>query len=222
MTKDTDTESTVQGRAAVTRKRILGTARSAFAAKGFDGTNLVADVLEPAAVSAGSFYHQFRSKSDLYSTVVQEAAAGWRTPLVSVADAGPRDIGDLVGVARSAYRAVFDAVDMHEDLVRIQMRDRYHPDPTVSGPLRGLRAGWITTLTNIYSDVLAEPAAAAELTVALALGVIAYYLDLPKAERGKVRLRLIEDLTDFTLGGLAALDDRDRGQGRGRGRGNEA
>jgi len=206
---DTDAENPGRGRAAVTRERILDTARSAFAAKGFDGTNLVADVLEPAAVSAGSFYHQFRSKSDLYSTVVQEAAAGWQTPLVP-ADAGPRDIGDLSGVAHTAYRAVFDVVDLHEDLVRIQMRDRYHPDPEVYGPLRALRASWITTLTNVYREVLAEPAAAAELTVALAFGTIAFYLDIPKAERGRVRLRLIENLTAFTLGGLSALDDRDR------------
>jgi AcrR family transcriptional regulator len=210
----TDGDSTGRGRAAATRERILDTARSAFAAKGFDGTNLVADVLGPAAVSAGSFYHQFRSKSDLYSTVVQEVAAGWREPLVSVAGDEPREIGDLFGVARSAYRAVFDAVDQHEDLVRIQLRDRYHPDPEVHGPLRALRAGWITTLTNVYREVLAEPAAAAELTVALALGAVAFYLDLPKAARGKARLRLIENLTAFTLGGLAALDDEERGKER--------
>jgi AcrR family transcriptional regulator len=200
-----------RGRAAATRERILDTARSAFAAKGFDGTNLVGDVLEPAAVSAGSFYHQFRSKSDLYTVVVQEAAAGWHAPLASVADAGPRDIGDLAGVARQAYRGVFDVVDQHEDLVRIQMRDRYHPDPEVYAPLRALRAGWITTLTSVYRQVLAEPAAAAELTVSLALGTVAFYLDIPQAERSKVRGRLIDNLTAFTLGGLAALDARDRG-----------
>jgi AcrR family transcriptional regulator len=214
----THTESTERpehterrGRAAVTRERILDTARSAFAAKGYDGTNLVGDVLEPAAVSAGSFYHQFRSKSDLYTTVVEEAAAGWEAPLASMAGAGPRDIGDLAGVARSAYRAVFDAVDRHEDLVRIQMRDRYHPDPAVSLPLQGLRTGWITTLTSVYRQVLADPAAAAELTVALALGAIASYLEVPPGQRAKLRGRLIEDLTTFTLGGLSALDDRDRG-----------
>lgn len=206
------------GRAAATRERILDMARSAFAAKGFDGTNLVGDVLEPAAVSAGSFYHQFRSKSDLYTTVVEEAAAGWHAPLASVAGAGQRDItdiGELAGVARQAYRGVFDVVDQHEDLVRIQMRDRYHPDPAVYAPLRALRAGWITTLTNAYRDVLAEPAAAAELTVSLALGTIAFYLDIPTAERTKVRHRLIDNLTAFTLGGLSALEDRDRGDPAG-------
>lgn len=199
-----------RGRAAVTRERILDTARSAFAAKGYDATNLVGDVLEPAAVSAGSFYHQFRSKSDLYTIVVQEAAAGWQAPLASMADAGARDVGDLSGVARSAYRAVFDAVDQHEDLVRIQMRDRYHPDPAVHVPLQALRATWITTLTNVYREILPEPVAAAELTVALALGAIAFYLEIPKPERPKARGLLVDDLTTFTLGGLAALDDRDR------------
>ncbi|HEV7762698.1 MAG TPA: TetR/AcrR family transcriptional regulator [Acidimicrobiales bacterium] len=203
----TSPDKQAHGRAAATRERILGTARSAFAAKGYDGTNLVGDVLEPAAVSAGSFYHQFRSKSDLYSAVVQEAAAGWQAPLASLA--GPRDAGDLVAVARSSYRAVFDLVDQHEDLVRIQMRDRDHPDPEVCGPLRALRAGWTTTVASAYRGLVADPAAAAELTVALTLGAIALYLDTPRTKRARIRRRLVENLTTFTLGGLFALNERD-------------
>jgi AcrR family transcriptional regulator len=210
------TEERSQGRAARTRQRIVATARTAFAAKGYDGTNLVGDVLEPAGVSAGSFYHQFRSKSDLYQAVVQEAAVGWQGPLESLArrrdHGGPESLDDLRSVALESYSGVFEAVDQNEDLVRIQMRDRDHPDPEVCEPLRALRASWIATVAGAYDGLAADPAAAAEVTVALALGAIALYLDTPRAERDRARRRLTENLTAFTLGGLFSLDHHHRSQ----------
>lgn len=210
------TEERSQGRAARTRQRIVATARAAFAAKGYDGTNLVGDVLEPAGVSAGSFYHQFRSKSDLYHAVVQEASVGWQGPLESLAQRRDLEsIDDLVDVARSSYSGVFEAVDQNEDLVRIQMRDCDHPDPEVCEPLRAMRAGWIATVAGAYEGLAANPAAAAaaaEVTVALALGAIALYLDTPLADRAEARRRLTENLSTFTLGGLFALDQHHRSQ----------
>jgi AcrR family transcriptional regulator len=205
------TEEQGQGRAARTRQRIVATARAAFAAKGYDGTNLVGDVLEPAGVSAGSFYHQFRSKSDLYQAVVQEAAVGWQGPLESLAQRRDLEtLDDLVAVARSSYSGVFDAVDQNEDLVRIQMRDRDHPNPEVCEPLRALRASWIATVAGAYEGLAADPAAAAEMTVALALGAIALYLDTPRTDRAEARRRLTGNLASFTLGGLFTLDQHHR------------
>jgi AcrR family transcriptional regulator len=196
-------ESPASGRAAATRARLLATARAAFAARGYDGTNLVGDVLEPAGVSAGSFYHQFRSKSDLYAAVVADAAAGWEAPLESLPDA--HDADDLRQVAQATFQAVFAVVEEHEDLVRMQMRDRDHPDPVVCKPLRALRAGWVATLARLYERLVTDPAAAAEMTVALTTGAIAIYLDTPVAERRATRRRLVRNLTTFTLGGMAAL-----------------
>ncbi|MEL7208592.1 MAG: TetR/AcrR family transcriptional regulator, partial [Actinomycetota bacterium] len=57
-----------------TRQRIFDAAKTAFAAKGFDGTGLVADILEPAGVSSGSFYHQFDDKLDLLVQLLSDAA----------------------------------------------------------------------------------------------------------------------------------------------------
>lgn len=199
-------ESRVPGRAAATRARLVATARAAFAARGYDGTNLVGDVLEPAGVSAGSFYHQFRSKSDLYAAVVADAAAGWEAPLESLAEA--HDVDDLREAALETFRAIFAVVDAHEDLVRMQMRDRDHPDPMVCKPLRALRAGWVATVARLYERLAADPAAAAEMTVALTTGAIAIYLDTPADERRATGRRLVRNLTTFTLGGMAALNQR--------------
>ena len=54
-----------QARSAETRRKLLDAGFEAFAAKGHDGVNLVEDVLEPAGISIGSFYHQFADKTEL-------------------------------------------------------------------------------------------------------------------------------------------------------------
>ena len=59
--------------AEVTRRKILDAGTRAFADKGLDGTNLVRDVLEPAGVSVGSFYHQFADKTELLIVLLDEA-----------------------------------------------------------------------------------------------------------------------------------------------------
>jgi AcrR family transcriptional regulator len=192
-----------QQRAIATRERLLRAARAAFASKGYDGTHLVADVLEPAGVSAGSFYHQFRSKADLYAAVMTEAAGDWQSPFDMIATAaGPVSIPEVV---RQSFAKVFDMVDSNEDLVRIQHRDRDHPDPDVSRPLRALRDGWVDTLTTAYQGMTPDPAAAAELVVALVVGVVNLYIDIPKRRRPAARERLVDNLTTFTIGGFLAL-----------------
>ncbi|HKX46790.1 MAG TPA: helix-turn-helix domain-containing protein, partial [Planctomycetota bacterium] len=52
-------------RALETRARLLAAGRRAFADKGLAEANLRSDILEPAGVSVGSFYHQFDDKTEL-------------------------------------------------------------------------------------------------------------------------------------------------------------
>lgn len=55
-----------------TRQRILETAATRFAAKGFDGTSLNG-LIEDLNISKGSFYYYFDDKADLFSTAVDHA-----------------------------------------------------------------------------------------------------------------------------------------------------
>ena len=57
-----------------TRQRILDAARIAFAAKGHDAVNLRSDILEPAGVRVGSFYHQFTDKTALLVELLRDAS----------------------------------------------------------------------------------------------------------------------------------------------------
>lgn len=58
-----------------TRKRLLDAGRRAFARAGPGGANLKEDILVPAGVSVGSFYHQFRDKTELFVAVLEEPRA---------------------------------------------------------------------------------------------------------------------------------------------------
>lgn len=53
-----------------TRRRILETAATEFAARGFDGTSLNR-LIEDVGISKGSFYYYFDDKADLFTTVVE-------------------------------------------------------------------------------------------------------------------------------------------------------
>ena len=60
--------------AAATRATLLKTALSVFSAKGYAATTLD-DVAKAANVTRGAIYWHFKSKADLYNTLVQEFSA---------------------------------------------------------------------------------------------------------------------------------------------------
>src|SRR4030095_2741062 len=60
--------------AAVTRANILKTALAVFSAKGYAAATLD-DVAKAAKVTRGAIYWHFKSKADLYNTLIQEISA---------------------------------------------------------------------------------------------------------------------------------------------------
>lgn len=199
---------TTRPTALVTRQRLLDAGRQAFARNGLDGTNLVNDILEPSGVSVGSFYHQFRDKTDLFVVLIDEAMLLARTVIDEVQRPGANRSRE--DVARDSYEGLLDMVDHYEDLTRIQERERNHPDPLVSGPLREIRQLWITTLTANFRLLMPPGGSfnaelAAELVVALSDGIVLRYLDLKPKQRRAQRSRLIDGLVAFTMEGFGGL-----------------
>ena len=60
--------------AAVTRATLLKTALSVFSAKGYSAATLE-DVAKAARMTRGAIYWHFKSKADLYNTLIQEVSA---------------------------------------------------------------------------------------------------------------------------------------------------
>src|SRR5713226_5603547 len=88
-----------------TRTRLLEVGRPAFARKGYAGTNLKEDILLPAGVSVGSFYHQFRDKTDLFLEILRAHSRTFRVMIreahLASTEATPGD------VARHSFATVF-------------------------------------------------------------------------------------------------------------------
>ncbi len=203
---------------ASTEQRLFAAGRAAFARKGLAGTHLKDDILAPARVSVGSFYHRFTDKTDLLLAILREHSEAFRVALRRVHRPAPGRT--LVDIVRGSYAMVFQLAEDNEDLLRIQLVERTSADPRVRQYLREDRARWIASLADDYRRLDSTrvcPAVGtpsvfdadllAELVVGLALGCVAQLLELPKEERPTARVRLLDGLVRFTLGGAAALAD---------------
>jgi AcrR family transcriptional regulator len=197
-------------RGAATRQRLLEAGRVAFARKGLAATNLREDVLGPARVSVGSFYHRYRDKTELLLDILAEHADTFRARLHAVHTPTPGRT--LREIARSSYALMFDVAERHEDVLRIQMRERQSSDPRVHEFLAEDRKRWTESLASDH-ERLAELGGysvsgelVAELVAALAMGAVARWLELPASQRPAERARLLDGLVRFTLGGVPALE----------------
>ena len=197
------------GRAAETRRRLLEAGRSAFASKGLAAVNLKRDLLEPASVSVGSFYHQFKDKTELLLEILMEHSAVQRERFREVHQPAEGRTGE--DLARGSYNLAFDLADQHEALHRILARHRDDPDPRIRRFIEedGLR--WRQSLAADYARLAEargfelEVELAAELITAMTRGALDEYLALPPHDRPKARERLIRGLVAFTLHGLSGL-----------------
>ena len=193
-----------------TRARLLAVGRRVFARKGHAGANLKEDILVPARVSVGSFYHQFRDKTDLLLAILEEHS---RTFLAMIHEAHrPRTESEPGEIARHSLETVFRIAEQNDDLFRIMVRERESEDARVRGYLKDNHRRWIESLADDYRRAGLDGASgdrvlllAAELVSATTLGTVLRYLDLPEAERARQRTELIDGLVRFTIGGLLAL-----------------
>lgn len=199
-----------------TRERLLKQGRAAFAAKGHDGVSLQRDVLDPAGVSNGSFYHQFADKTDLLVAILEEARAKSRVLTKNVDSAlGSATLEERI---RQHVSLRLDLADIAEDLHRIQLRERNNADKRVRDLLSTRRKQATSVLaTRLASQERLDTEAfdgqlAAGLVMSLLNGVITDYLDLPKKTRAATRDQLIEGIVAFTVGGLLGLADADEHQ----------
>ncbi len=197
------------GRAFETRARLLGAGRKAFAVKGLAGTNLKTDILDPAGVSVGSFYHQFPDKTELLLSILFDHSEKFRERLREIHR--PRPGRSLERLVRDSYELVFADAEANSDILRIQLRERHSGSERVREFLREDRERWIASLSENFA--LIEEATglpptaqgAAELIVSLAHGAVAHLLEVPTAGRANARARLVDNLVRFSLGGMAAL-----------------
>lgn len=195
--------------AELTRRKLLEVGRAAFAAHGHGGVNLQRDVLTPAGVSVGSFYHQFRDKTDLLVAILEEASELAQATVIGADSTA----SDPVERTCATFERFFALIDRGEEVVRIQMRERDNPDERIRSILARSRAAWVESWTAAFQHLAGDrggfdPQAAAQMVMAVGLGSMLLYMDTPVEDRPSVRASLLDALVPFTLGGFVALGAR--------------
>ncbi len=196
-----------------TRLALFETAWRAFAQRGLDGVNLKTHILEPAGVSVGSFYHQYRDKTDLLVAILDQHSASFRR-MVEAARAADTDTPSEV-TARHSFEVVLRVAEENEDLFHLLQRERQSTEPRVRAFLAQNHRLWVEALADGYRSRL--PASlfqmlhddtlvlAAELALATTVGGVMRYLDLDPTERKARRPEFLDALVLFSLGGIKAL-----------------
>lgn len=181
-----------QARAIRTRERILEHAEQAFAAKGFDAASLTSDILEPAGISVGSFYHQFGDKRALLHSLLEE-----RDPWHELAGALAAATGQptLTDTVRVGLVALLDDIDRRPATWSIHFRELCSADPAVHELIVQSWATWERSVASMleHGDGGRRPGRLAYASAGLT-GVLRRYLDGDAELRRTVREEMLDDV----------------------------
>lgn len=112
-------------RGEATRRKLMSAAEAEFGAKGFHIAS-VSSITTRAGVGQGTFYLYFRTKEEIFVTLVKEIGRSLRKHMRD-AVAGS---GDRLEAERLAYEAFFDFASKHPGLYRIVQESQF-VDPSV-------------------------------------------------------------------------------------------
>ena len=198
----------VQARAVETRARLLEAGRTAFSLRGHDAVNLTTDILEPAGVSVGSFYHQFADKTELLVAVLDEAAHK-REELAGLLEPGEGPGPSLDTAISRAVERFFVSLDNGAPLWRIQVRERNSTEPRIRQRILDSRRAWQHEITKVVEPHNRRDGQALDqavgLTFLVCVGLIAVYPDLPPDIRTANRHTLPARVSAFLCRGVQPL-----------------
>jgi AcrR family transcriptional regulator len=192
-----------QARAERTRERILNAALTEFARHGYDATG-VAEICAAASVTKGAFYHHFAGKQALFLELLDTWLQAVDEQLQRANTATESFPLRLQSMAQAAQQVFVDAqgqVPMFLEFWAQAARDPTTWQATIA-PYRRYRSWFAQIVAEGIADGslrAVDPAAAAQVIVALAVGLLLQgLLDPEGADWG----RAAEDGVQILLDGL--------------------
>ena len=184
-----------QARAIRTRERILDQAERAFAAKGFEAASLTSDILDPAGISVGSFYHQFSDKRAVLYALLEERRGARLARALEVANAP--ELTSFNQSVRQAVLELLDDIDRYPDTWWIHFREIHNADPEIREIVARSWAMWLDSIRSILERWVPSPGARTPGRALFATygvtGILRLYLDADEAMRRRIRDEMVDD-----------------------------
>ncbi|MEO7367203.1 MAG: TetR/AcrR family transcriptional regulator [Gemmatimonadaceae bacterium] len=135
-----------------TRDRILFSAMTLFAEKGYASTS-VSDILHAAKANAGSLYYFFPGKQDVLIAVLETYLAGIQPMLLEPAWRGIDDPIKRVFALLDRYRLALTSTDhTYGCPIGSIALEIHEPDPTVRKLLAANFDGWVNAIEKCFVD----------------------------------------------------------------------
>ena len=193
--------------AAITRATLMKTALSVFSAKGYAATTLD-DVAKAAKVTRGAIYWHFKSKADLYNTLVQEFSARGAVVVQEAVAEG----GTLIDILRRIFVRVCTLIEEDKETRAVMELTLFKTglDPELQiGRKKQIEAGnaLLKGITEAMSQGIAQgvlrsdidPADMARAFIAFENGAIQLWLLTPRSFSLKSSA---ESFADILVAGL--------------------
>jgi TetR/AcrR family transcriptional regulator, acrAB operon repressor len=193
--------------AAVTRATLLKTALSVFSAKGYAAATLD-DVAKAANVTRGAIYWHFKSKADLYNSLIQEFSARGAAVVQQAVEEG----GTLIAILRRVFIRQCALIEEDKEARAVMelalFKTGLNPE-LQTGRKKQVEAGnaLLEGLTGAMQQGIAQgvlrndqdPADMARAFLAFENGIIQLWLTTPRAFSLK---QSAESFADILMGGL--------------------
>lgn len=193
-TSPSGTRQPKQARAIRTRERILDQAEHAFATLGFEAASLTSDILDPAGISVGSFYHQFADKRAVLHALLDERRE-WRDVNAAMSAAAEQQ-PTFADAVRHAMLVFLDDIDRQPAMWWIHSRELHSADTEIRRLIEqswSTRIGAVQAVLRSRADDSVTPGRLAFAALGL-IGVLAAYLNGDEAIRREMRDVLLDDV----------------------------
>jgi AcrR family transcriptional regulator len=170
------------------RAQLVAAAFRRVAESGFEGLRL-RQVAEDVGIDHSTLHHHFATKQSL----VEAVAAHTTRQFWETSPPAPDQASTLRTHLRVLQQMIVERPDLFAVTVELDLRARR--DPAVAAAMEQYESGWREKLVEILTDLVPDPATAAELVIATVKGVRL----LPEVARPVLDL-LAEQLTETRRG----------------------